>query len=201
MNRTPKVKQLTSSAVLEEHRRRGRRFDFLKERLANVDILEVWQKLETDLTVGVGRKNADRLGRCLDEAESNLRRAAMIEEVARQELDEFELHWRVAYGEWEWTAREALERAKKSKRISGMLTQEMVENWVAAHIPDYRKWREARRDLERNKNMAKVMTSAWESRRSTLRKLVDLIEPRRGVDTSLLGRKPQSGGHHVAAVD
>lgn len=188
-----RIRKLASSTALQEHKRRGERFDFIRDRLAGVDILAVWEKLESELTIGAGRKNPEQVGRALDACESNLRRAGMIEEVARQELDEFDIHWKVAFSEWEWHAREALELAKKKKSFTGVTTGEMVERWIAAHIQDYSEWRTAKRDLERNRNMAKIMVSAWESRRATLRRLADLLEPRRGVDTSMLPRTGRGG--------
>ena len=62
--------------------------------------------------------------------------------------------------------------------MSGQITTDLIENWVAEHIPEYGKWRVARRDLERNKNMSKQMFAAWESRSASLRKQADLVERR-----------------------
>jgi len=184
-----RVKKLTSAATLEEHEERGRRFEFLGQRLLNVDVEGVWGKLEEDLTLGDGRANPDRILRALDEAEHNLRRAGMILQCAIEEEDIFNVHWRAAYSEWAVVAREALERAKKDGRHSGQITQDMVEDWVAAHIPDYGRWRTQRRSLERNKNMSKHLFAAWESRAASIRKQSDLVERRRGVDPNMLSRR------------
>lgn len=180
---------MSSGAALDEHNKRGERFAFLRQRLRNVDIEGVWEKLEKDLTLGDGRSSPEKILRALDEAESNLRRAGMLLQVAIEELDEFDIHWRAAYSEWSRSARDALEKDKKEKRMSGQVTTDLIENWVAAHIPDYRKWRESRRTLERNKNMSKQMHAAWESRSASLRKQADLVERRRGVSPDMLPRR------------
>lgn len=189
------MKKLSSSAALREHEERGARFEFLRKRLRNVNVEEVWEKLEGDLTLGTKRGDPARILRALDEAEDNLRRAGMLLQVAIEELDEFEVHWRAAYSEWAWAARESLEKAKKDKRLSGQITQDLVEDWVAAHLPDYKRWREVRRALERNRNLCKQMFGAWESRSASLRKQADLVERRRGVSTDLLPRKGRGEEH------
>jgi hypothetical protein len=183
------VKKLSSQAALDEHVTRNQRFDFLRQRLLKIEVEEVWAKLEADLTLGDGRANPDRIARALDEAEANLRRAGMLLQVAIEEADEFEVHYRAAYLEWSWQARESLEKAKRDKKLSGQTTQELVEDWVAAHVAAYGKWREARRALERNRNLAKQMYAAWESRSASLRKQADLVERRTGVSPELLDRR------------
>jgi hypothetical protein len=187
------VKKLATSAAarkaIERHEERGKRFEFLKERLARVDVEEVWAELEDGLTLGDGRKNPEKVARALDECDGALRRAGMILQAAIEELEEFDLHYRAAFSEWEAHARETLERAKREKRWSGMVTNDQVENWIARNIADYRRWKEARRSLERNRNLAKQMFAAWESRAASLRKQADVAISRRGVDPNLLDRR------------
>jgi len=187
-----RTKKLSTGAALAEHARRGQRFEFLRQRLARVNIEEVWQKLEEGLTLGTGRANPEKILRSLDEAEANLRRAGMILQVAIEEYDEFTLHWRAAYSEWSRHARDALEKDKREKRMSGQVTMDLIENWVAENIPEYGNWRKARRDLDRNKTLAKQMFAAWESRSASLRKQADLVEKRRGVSTDMLARRGES---------
>jgi hypothetical protein len=187
--RAPRTKKLSSSAALKEHQSRGERFQFLRQRLRRVDVEEVWEHLEADLSLGDGRANPEKILRALDSAEANLRRAGMLLQVAIEEYDEFEVHYRAAYSEWSRHARDALERDKKEKRMSGQVTTELIENWIAATVPDYARWREVRRDLERNKNLCKQMFAAWESRSASLRKQADLVERRRGVSTDMLPRR------------
>lgn len=184
-----RTKMLRSTASLDAHATRGARCGFLKDRLRNVNVEEVWERLEKGLTIGDGRTNPDLIHRALDEVDANLRRAGMLLQVATEDLDEFELDWRVAYTEWSAQARESLEKAKKDGRQSGQVTQEMVENWVAAHIPEYRRWAKARIDLERSKTLMKHMFEAWESRAASLRKQTDLVMARRGVDPNMLPRR------------
>lgn len=183
----------TTSANLDEHRRRGKRFGFLKRRLDSVDIPELWKELEADLSIGRDRRDVEVLGRALDVAESNLRRSGMLARVAVEELEEFSVDWRRVYGEWEMTARSALEVAKREKRLSGMTTAEMVENWVAKNVADYARWKEARRELERSVALTRDMNKAWENRAATLRKMADLIEPRRGVHPGMVTRGRREG--------
>lgn len=184
-----RVKRLSSKTALREHGRREKRFEFIARRLRNVNIEEVWRKLEDDLTLGDGRESYDRILRGLDEAEANLRRAGMLLQVAIEELDEFDVHWREAYFGWSKRARTKLEEDKREKRASGQVTLDAIENWVAANVTEYREWRSTRRGLERNKNLCKQMFSAWESRSATLRKQADLVERRRGISTELLPRR------------
>lgn len=191
--RKRRVKRLSSSAALREHGRRGKRFEFLATRLCNVDVEKVWRKLEEDLTLGDGRSNSDLILRGLDDAESNLRRAGMLLQVAIEELDEFDVHWRGAYFEWSKWARAKLEEDKREKRASGQVTLDYIENWVAANVVEYGEWRAARRNLERNRNLCKQMFAAWESRSASLRKQADLVERRRGVSTELLPRRGGRG--------
>jgi hypothetical protein len=187
------VKKLATSPAarkaIERHEERAKRFEFLKERLARVDIEEVWAGLEDGLTLGDGRRNPEKVARALDECDGALRRAGMILQAAIEELEEFDLHYRAAYSEWEAHARATLERAKREKRFSGMVTNDQVENWVARNIADYRRWKEARRALERNRNLAKQMFAAWESRAASLRKQADIAISRRGVDPNMLDRR------------
>jgi hypothetical protein len=187
----PRVKKLRSAASLDAHGKRATRCDFLRDRLRNVDVEEVWAHLEKSLTIGDGRTKAEVIHRALDEVDSNLRRAGMLLQVATEDLEEFELDYRAAYSEWARDAREALEKAKKEGRQSGQVTQEMVENWVAAHIPEYKRWAKARIDHERAKNLMKHMFEAWESRAASLRKQADLVMTRRGVDPNMLPRRGQ----------
>jgi len=184
-----RTKKLTSSAALDEHKKRGERFAFLNQRLRNVNIEQVWEKLEGDLSLGDGRASAERILRALDEGEANLRRSGMLLQVAIEELDEFEIHWRAAFAEWSQHARDALERDKREKRMSGQITTDLIENWIAAHVNDYREWRRARRELERDRNMCKQMHAAWESRSASLRKQADLVERRRGISPDMLPRR------------
>jgi hypothetical protein len=185
----PRVKKLRSDASLDAHTNRSGRYGFLKVRLDAVDVEKVWDVLEKSLVIGDGRTNPERLHRALDEVDSNLRRAGMLLQAASEDLAEFELDYRVAFSEWSKNAREALEKAKKDGRQSGQVTQEMVENWIAAHIPEYRRWAKARIDYERNKTMAKHMFQAWESRSASLRAQKDLVLSRRGVDPNMLPRR------------
>lgn len=186
-------KQLATSLgarkAIERHEDRGKRFGFLKERLARIDIDEMWTDLEEGLTLGDGRKNPEKVARALDQCDANLRRAGMILQAAIEELEEFDVHYRAAYSEWDAHARETLERAKKEKRFSGMITNDQVENWVARNIADYRRWKAARRTLDRSRNLSKQMFSAWESRAASLRKQADIAISRRGVDPNMLDRR------------
>ena len=186
-------KQLATSRdatkAIERHEDRGKRFGFLKERLARVDVEGIWSDLETELTLGDGRSNSEKVNRALDEVDSNCRKAGMLAQVATEELDEFELHYRAAFSEWDAHAREHLELRKKEKRHSGVVTAEIVENWIARNVADYRRWRDARRALARSKNLAKQMADAWQSRAASVRKQVDLIMSRRGVDPNMLDRR------------
>jgi hypothetical protein len=182
----------TSAAArkaIERHEERGKRFAFLKERLGRVDIEGVWDELESGITLGDGRKNPEKVAKALDECEGNLRRSGMILQAAIEELEEYDIHYRAAYAEWEAHARETLERAKRDKRWSGMVTNDQVENWIAKNIADYRRWKEARRALERNRNLAKQMFDAWQSRPASLRKQADMTISRRGADASMLDRR------------
>lgn len=188
-----KRKIATTSANLKEHTERGKRFGFLKRRLDSVDIPELWKSLEQDLSIGRDRRDVEVLGRGLDIAESNLRKAGMLHRVAVEELEEFEVDWRRVYGEWEMIARSALEAAKKAKRLSGMTTAEMVENWIAKNVSDYGRWKTAFRELKRSVVLSKDMFKAWENRAATLRKMADLVEPRRGVDPGMLSRRKREG--------
>ncbi len=184
------VKKLASQAAIDEHKSRGQRFSFIRQRLKNVDIETVWDKLENDLSIGdSGRKNPEKILTALDEAESNLRRAGMILQVAIEEYDEFEIHFRSAYAGWSVITRQSLENDKKEKRLSSQITLVMIEDWIIANIPDYKKWIKIKTDLKRNKNMSKQMHSAWESRGASLRKLSDLIERRRGISADMIPRK------------
>lgn len=178
-----------ATRAIERHERRGDRFGFLKERLARVDVKGIWHELEKELTLGDGRKNPERVERALDDVDSNTRKAGMMAQAASEELEEFETHFRAAYSEWEAHAREHLELRKKEKRHSGVITADLVENWIARHVADYRRWKDARRALERSKAMAKQMTDAWQSRAASLRKLADLSMSRRGVDPNMLDRR------------
>lgn len=187
----PRTKKLRSSASLDAHSKRVARCDFLRDRLRNVDVEEVWGHLEKALTIGDGRTNPEVIHRALDEVDANLRRAGMLLQVATEDLEEFELDWRAAYSDWARDAREALEKAKRDGKQSGQVTQEMVENWVAANIPEYRRWARARVDHERAKNLTKHMFEAWESRAASLRKQADLVMTRRGVDPNMLPRRGQ----------
>lgn len=183
------IKKLSSRAAIEKHEQRGARFEFLAVRLSKIVIEDVWDRLEVGLTIGEDRINSDRISRALDEAEKNLRSAGMVLQCAIEEAEQFDLHYRAAYSEWAFQARTALEISKRDKKFSGQVTQEMVENWVAATIPEYARWRDRARALERNKNLCKHMFAAWESRGATLRKMADIIERRRGVDPNLLDRR------------
>lgn len=175
--------------ALERHKMRGKRFGFLRERLARMDVEGIWAELEEGLTLGDGRKNPETLSRAIDEVDALSRKAGMIAYAATEELEEYNVHFRAAYGEWESHARETLERAKKEKRASGMITIDQVENWIARHIPDYARWKAARRDLERNKTVSKLMADAWQSRAASLRKQADINMGRRGVDPGMLPRR------------
>jgi hypothetical protein len=183
----------TAASALAEHERRTERFAFLGERLRNVKVEEVWAVLERDLTLGDGRGSVEHVLRAIDRAEANLRRAGMLYQAAVEEADEFDLHYRAAYSEFSWNAREALERAKKGSRMSGHVTVDMVEDWVAAHVPDYRKWRERRRVYERNRALAKQLHEAWQSRMASLRKQADLAMARSGLDPNMLNRANRKG--------
>jgi hypothetical protein len=189
------VKKLATSRgardAIERHEARGARFGFLKERLSRINLEEYWGALEDGLSLGDGRKNPEKVARALDECDSNLRRAGMVLQAAIEELDEFDIHYRAAYAEWEAHARETLENRKKDKRHSGMVTNDLVENWIARYVDDYRRWKKARRSLARSKTLSKQMFAAWESRSASLRKQADLIMSRRGVDPKALDRRPR----------
>jgi len=187
----PRTKKIRSSASLDAHSKRAVRCEFLRDRLKNVQVEEVWDHLERALSIGDGRTNAEVIHRALDEVDANLRRAGMLLQVAMEELEEFTLDWRAAYTEWSAQARESLEKAKRDGRQSGQVTQDMVENWLAAHVPEYRRWVKVRIDLERSKNLTKHMFEAWESRAASLRKQTDLVMSRRGVDPNMLPRRGQ----------
>lgn len=178
-----------ASKAIDRHEKRGRRFGFMKERLARVDVEGIWHELETELTLGDGRKNPERVARALDRVDDLVRKAGMLAQAAIEELDEFDVHFKAAYSEWEAHARETLERRKKEKRHSGVVTNDLVENWIARNVADYRRWRDARRSLERNKTLTKQMTDAWQSRAASVRKQTDLIMSRRGVDPNMLDRR------------
>lgn len=192
MSEHHKKRLRTTAAALDEHEKRGQRFGFLRQRLASIDIEEVWHDLEKGLSIGRERRDPEALGRALDAAESNMRRAGMLARVAVEELEEFDLDYRRVFSEWEMTARSALEVAKREKRLSGMTTADMVENWVARYVADYGKWKQTRRTLERSVALSKDMTKAWENRAASLRKMVDLSE-RRGVDPAMLPRRGREG--------
>lgn len=196
MSDLPRVRKLVSAAAaaLDEHRRRGQRFEFLRERLRSVDVEAVFGKLEADLSLGDRRANSEAILRAVDEAEANLRRAGMVLQVAIEEADLFQLHLRAAHGEFAWQARESLERLRRESRLSGQVTMEVVEDWICAHVPDYRRWKETEIEHERNRTMAKHMFAAWESRCASLRKQAELVERRRGVDPSLMDRRDGKRG-------
>lgn len=183
-----------SNDTIARHEKRGKRFGFIKERLALVDVEGVWSDLETELTLGDGRSNPEKVGRALDRVDANVRQAGMIAQAAIEELDEFEVHFKAAYSEWEAHARETLERRKKEKRHSGVVTNDLVENWIARNIADYRRWRDARRALTRNKNLTKQMADVWQSRAASVRKQADMTMSRRGVDPNMLDRRPKRRG-------
>jgi hypothetical protein len=193
-------KRLASSKdatrAIERHEERGERFGFMRERLARVDVEGVWAELEAGLTLGDGRSDPERLSRALDAVDANVRRAGMLAQVATEELDEFDVHFKAARSEWEAHARENLELRKREKRHSGVVTNEVVENWVARNVADYRRWRDARRALERSRNLAKQMADAWTSRAASLRKQVDFVMSRRGVDPNLLDRRKRRRGEN-----
>ncbi len=195
-------KRLASSRdatrAIERHEGRAERFGFLRERLARVDVEGIWAELEGGLTLGDGKSDPERLSRALDAVDANVRRAGMLAQVATEELDEFDVHFKAAYSEWEATAREGLELRKKEKRHSGVVTNDLVENWIARNFADYRRWRDARRALERSKNLAKHMADAWVSRAASLRKQVDFAMSRRGVDPNLLDRRKRRRGEDDA---
>lgn len=183
-----------ATRAIERHEVRGRRFGFMKERLARVDVEEVWAELEAGLTLGDGRVSAEKVGRALDRVDLLTRRAGMLAQAAVEELDEFNLHYRAAYSEWESHARENLEKRKKDKRHSGIVTNDLVENWISRHVADYRRWRDARRALERNRNLTKQMLEAWQSRAASVRKQADMVMSRRGVDPKMLDRRSRRRG-------
>lgn len=183
-----------ATRAIERHESRSKRFGFVRERLSRVDVEGVWHELESELTLGEGRKDAERIERALDAVDGNVRKAGMIAQVAAEELEEFEVHFRSAYSEWEAHAREHLELRKKEKRHSGVITADLVENWIARHVADYRRWRDARRALERTKNLAKQMADAWQSRAASVRKLADMSMSRRGVDPNMLDRRKRRRG-------
>jgi len=188
-----RIKKLSSDAVLDEHALKAERFKFLRKRLGELDVEEVWSHLERELTLGEARLNLDVLHRSLDLAEANLRRAGMLHQMAVEQADLFEMHWRAAYSGWSADAREELEFAKKDKRVSGQVTVDQVENWIAANIPAYREWRQRKRDLDRDKALTKQMHEAWQSRGASLRKQADLVMARRGLDPSLMPRRGKKG--------
>lgn len=192
------MKQLASSKsarnALARHRSRGKRFGFLRERLGRLDVEAVWVELERGLTLGSDRVHLDQISAAIDEVDDRTRKAGMIAHAASEELEEFTVHWRSAYAEWERTAREVLEKAKKEKRTSGIITNDAVENWIARHVGDYARWKEARRDLERNKTLSKQMADAWQSRAASLRKQADLVMTRRGTHPGMLPRRGRGGG-------
>lgn len=189
-----RLKSNASEEALKVHNERSHRFEFVRQRLQNVDIEDVWNHLEKNLLIDVGRNNIDKIATQLSEAENNLRRAGMIYQVTIEELEEFKVHYRAAYSEWSRKARMSLELDKKEKRASGMITTDMIENFVAENILAYGKWKAALRDLERNKTLAKQMYEAWESRIPTLRKLSDLVEKRKGISTDMLERRNKRAG-------
>ena len=123
------MKQLATSRdaskAIERHESRGRRFDFIRERLAKVDVEGIWHELEVELTLGDGRSSPEKVGRALDRVDANVRKAGMIAQAAVEELDEFDVHFKAAYSEWEAHARETLERRKKEKRHSGVVTNDL----------------------------------------------------------------------------
>lgn len=178
-----------ANEAIERHERRANRFKFLRERLAAVDVEAVWTALEDGLTLGKNRKDPEYIIRSLDETDSMARKAGMILQCAREELQEFDLHFVSAYHEWESRARTALEAAKKEKRFSGSITKDQVEGWVAKNVADYTRWKNARRALERNEALAKQMKDAWDSRAASLRKMADVAMKRMGVDPSMLDRR------------
>jgi hypothetical protein len=191
-------KQLATSRdatrAIERHEKRGERFGFLKERLARIDVEGIWSELESNLTLGDGRSNPEKVGRALDDVDGYVRKAGMLAVAATEELDEFEVHFRAAYSEWEAHAREHLELRKREKRHSGIITADLVENWIARHVADYRRWKDARRALERSKTLSKQMADAWTSRAASVRKQADLVMNRRGVDPNMLDRRKRRRG-------
>lgn len=178
-----------STRAIERHEARAKRFGFFKERLARIDVEKLWSALEEGLTIGDGRKSPEKVSRAIDEVDSCTRKAGMIAYATTEELDEFNVHYRAVYAEWDKHARETLETAKKEKRLSGQITIDQVENWIARHIDGYRRWKDARRALERNKTLAKQMTDAWQSRAASLRKQSDILINRGGIDPNMLPRR------------
>ncbi len=183
-----------SQRAIERHERRGDRFGFLRERLSGVDVEGIWAELERELTLGDRARSAERLEVALDAVDGNSRKAGMLHQTATEELEEFNVHFRAAFSEWEAHARAHLELRKREKRHSGAITVELVENWVARNVAAYGRWKRARLALERTKALTKQMVEAWQSRAASLRKMADLAMSRRGVDPNMLDRRRRRGG-------
>lgn len=181
-------KKLSSKEVIDIHKERNR-FKYFKQRLRNVNIEETWDYLEKSLTLGDKRKSIDYINTSIDNSENNLRRAGMILQIAREELDQFKIHYRIAYGQWALEARQELGKLKNSKVISGQITQDMVEDWVAINKKEYQEWKIHFMELERNKNLTKQMFNAWESKTASLRKQAEIVEKRYGISQEYLEKR------------
>ena len=176
---------------MSEHVRRSARFGFLKMRLANMDVEDIWAKLDDQISLGAGRKDADKIGAALDKVDKNLRHAGMLYQVAIDEYDEFMIDFRAAYSEWEVRAKKGL----TDKTVKGQVTTDSIKNWIAAHISDFKKWEKVRIGLARTKHLTDNMKKAWESRCASLRKLADGVQQRRvGIETDNLPRRSRGGG-------
>lgn len=181
--------KLKSKDALDIHKEKIKKYNFLKSKLDNIDLEEVWEHLEESLILGKKRKNIDHVADSLDSAEDNLRRAGMILQVAREELNQFKIHFRISYGKWALEARQELGKLKNKKIISGQITQDMVEDWVAINKEDYKEWKTHLMELERNKNLAKDMRISWESRTASLRRQSDIVEKRYGISIDMLEKR------------
>lgn len=166
-----------------------KKYNVLIDRLKNLDISKVYEKLEGELRLDEKRMNLTALVTALDECTDNARLAGYLMVKAKRERDKLLLKADEIMYPFLLKARKAITQLKKDKKIDGQITIDMVDGYCANNFEDYRTIKAEIIEIKRVVSMLKVFADQWSNRQSALQTVARLMERQDGPSKVELGER------------
>lgn len=140
-------------------------FDKVVERVFAIDVLPVFDRLESELVIGEDRSDYGTVRKHLDRAEDNARLAHKLYASARVEQEGYVIDMRPIRAAMMDRANRELQREKTEGARSKAITKEDIENWVAQNFADeYRAQEMKELKLRKTTEHMERLAELWKSR-------------------------------------
>ena len=143
-------------------------------RLKNLDVSEVYEKIEKELRLDEKRMNRTALITALDEASENAKLAGYIMVVGKKERDKMNLLGKELCEPFRMEARKKLTQMKKDKKVDGQITIDMIDGYCINKFPEYKEIQLQLIDIKRVVELLKVFYEQWSNRASILQTIAKL---------------------------